>query len=302
MYASLLVPLDGSAFAEQALPFALSIARRAGAVLNVAQVHVPFALMFADSMSSGSYDVEARVIAQERDYLDGIVNRLKSQSQGQVVSDLLEGPDIAEKLNEHATATKADLVVMTTHGRGPLSRFWLGSVADGFVRIATIPVLLVRPQENSPDLASEPVLRHMLIPLDGSALAERILEPATALGKLLECDYTLLRAYGPEVNMNPLGEMVLNQLESMAQNYLDQTSQRLKALGLKVQARIAHAQHPASAIIDAAQKHPIDLIAMATHGRRGLPRLLLGSVADKVIRGASIPLLTHRAVGVGGIR
>ena len=86
--------------------------------------------------------------------------------------------------------------MMTTHGHGPLSRFWLGSVADEMVRRATTPILLVRPHEKAIDLAAEPVLRHILIPLDGSALAEQVLGPAAALGSLLQCDdYTLLRVY-----------------------------------------------------------------------------------------------------------
>ena len=86
---------------------------------------------------------------------------------------------------------------MTTHGRGPLTRFWLGSVADELVRRASVPLLLVRPHEGVPDLAQEPILQHLLIPLDGSELAEQVLEPAVALGTLMAADYSLLRIYGP---------------------------------------------------------------------------------------------------------
>ena len=139
MYRSLLVPLDGSAFAEHALPLALSIARRAGASVNVVQVHVPFTPLYADSMSPGTYEAEAKVLEQERAYLDGIAKRLASISSVPVTSALLEGEVVAETLNGHAAAAEADLIVMTTHGRGPLSRFWLGSVADEMVRRATTP-------------------------------------------------------------------------------------------------------------------------------------------------------------------
>ena len=133
----------------------------------------------------------------QREYLDTTVKRLAVLHSVPVTSALLESPAIAETLNAHAATTGADLIVMTTHGRGPLSRFWLGSVADELVRRATIPILLVRPQEKAPDLSSEPILRHILIPLDGSALAEQALEPALALGKLMEADYTLVRIYFP---------------------------------------------------------------------------------------------------------
>jgi nucleotide-binding universal stress UspA family protein len=302
MYRSVLVPLDGSAFAEHALPLALAIARRAGAALNVVQVHVPFALMYADSLSPGSYEAEARVLEQERAYLDGIVKRLASLAPVAVTSALLEGPVVAEMLSGHATVTKADLVVMTTHGRGPLSRLWLGSVADEMVRRATTPVLLVRPHEKGVDLAAEPGLRHVLIPLDGSELAEQILAPARALGGLTEAEFTLLRVYGPAIDVAPLTDAVreevegaVEQLRVRAEDYLHRVAERFSGQGCKVQTQAVIGQHPASAILDAAQGLAVSLIALETHGRRGLPRLLLGSVADKVIRGASTPVLVHRS-------
>src|SRR5579862_8520664 len=119
MYRTLLVPLDGSAFGEQALPVALSIACRSDATLNVVQVHVP-ATRCGDSMSPLAQD--QKISEQERAYLDTTVQLLASFSSVPVTSTLLEGPVVAETLNGHAVYTKADLIVMTTHGRGPLSR------------------------------------------------------------------------------------------------------------------------------------------------------------------------------------
>lgn len=302
MYRSLLVPLDGSAFAEHALPLALGLARRAGAALNLVSVHVPFALMYADSMSPGSYEVEAKVMAYERAYLDGIVKRLTGVSSAPVTSALLEGPGIAEMLSGHAAATKADLVVMTTHGHGPLSHLWLGSVADEMVRRVTTPIVLVRPQERAVDLAWEPDLRHFLIPLDSSTLAEQVLETATALGRLMQADFTLLRVYGPAIDVTPLtnavqeaSEASAEQLQHRAQDYLLRVAKRLQEQGCIVQTRVFSSQHPANAILDVAQSLGVSLIALETHGRHGIPRLLLGSVADKVIRGALTPVLVHRS-------
>jgi nucleotide-binding universal stress UspA family protein len=166
MYRSLLVPLDGSAFAEHALPFALSIARRAGASINLVKVHIPFTKAYADSPSLFSDQVEDKVIAQERAYLDEMTKRIAGASALPVASALLESEVPSETLNRHAATSRADLIVMTTHGHGPFSRFWLGSVADEMVRRATTPILLVRPHQKAIDLASEPVLRHILIPLD----------------------------------------------------------------------------------------------------------------------------------------
>ncbi len=309
MYRSLMVPLDGSVFAEHALPLALSIARRASATVHVVQVHQPCTPMYADSIAPGTYEAEAKVMEYERAYLDEIVKRLTNISSVPVTSALVEGPVIAEMLSGQAAATKADLVVMTTHGRGPLSRFWLGSVADEMVRRATTSILLVRPQETAADFTTEPVLHHVLIPLDGSALAERVLENAVALGGLMHADYTLLRIYGPQIDtgLHPRSyaavagaEPPVERLRAEAQDYLHSVADRLKGRGFAVQPHVALGQHAASAILDAAQRLGVDLLALETHGRRGLARLLMGSVADKVIRGASMPVLVHRTAGSPG--
>ena len=301
MYRSLLVPLDGSPFAEQALPMALSLARRAGASVHVVLVHVPFTAVYADSIAPGTCEAEASALEQQRVYLGGIVKRLAGLSSAPVTSALLEGQVVAETLNAHATATGADLLVMTTHGRGPLSRFWLGSVADELVRRATTPILLVRPQEKAPDLDAEPVMRHILVPLDGSDLAEKVLEAAVGLGGLLEADYRLVRIYGPLIDTAldasaGGSQLPVEQLRAEAEGYLHRVAGRLQQQGHAVQTEAVLGQHPATAILEAAQAAAVDLIALETHGRRGLRRLLMGSVADKVIRGASVPVLVHRSV------
>jgi nucleotide-binding universal stress UspA family protein len=303
MYRSLLVPLDGSAFAEHALPLALAIARRSGASVKLVRAHALLSLMYADGMSPFSFEAEAKMMEEERAYLDEVAKRLAAVSPLAVTSTFLEGSVIAETLQGHAATSGVDLVVMTTHGRGPLSRFWLGSVADEMLRRVTTPILLVRPQEKAVDLAAEPVLRHVLIPLDGSALAEQVLGPAAALGSPMQAEYTLLRVYGPEIDLvlpayaalGGFGPDTEQQLRLQAQEYVQQVAERLKGQGFKVQAQVVLGQHPASAILDTAQRLAVDLIALETHGRRGLPRLFLGSVADKVIRGASTPVLVHRS-------
>lgn len=302
MYRSLLVPLDGSMFGEHALPLALSIARRAHASLQVVHVHVPPAPMYVEGMAvlEDTSDGEAR--ERERAYLDEVIKRLAAVSTAPASAALLEGP-IADALHEHAVATGVDLVVLTTHGRGPLARFWLGSVADELVRRLPMPLLLVRPQEEAPDPAKEQVLQHVLIPLDGTALAEQILEPAVALGTVMQADYTLLRVLNPLATAGhdpagyPISGLVpeaLKQVQTEAEAYLERTAKRLRAQSLRVRTRVVVGSHPAVAILDEASANPIDLIALETHGRRGLNRLLLGSVADKVLRGSPTPVLVHR--------
>jgi nucleotide-binding universal stress UspA family protein len=298
MFRSLLVPLDGSPFSEHALPFALGIATRAGAAVQLVHVHIP--VVYATGINVLDSGADERVKEQEWVYLDRMVSRWQASAPGvQLSSTLLEGfaPDV---LREQMSG-KADLVVMATHGSGPMSRFWLGSVADALVRTATVPLLLLRPNEQPPPVALAPPFRHVMIPLDGSELAEQALEPALQLGRLMEANYLLLRVVKLVVMLDPnLGwpamtgtnETLTRQAIDEAQAYLDRIAVRLGGHGLKVRTRTVLHTHPAEAILQEAQG--ADVIALATHGRGGLRRLLLGSVADKVLRGGTTPMLVCR--------
>jgi nucleotide-binding universal stress UspA family protein len=298
MYQSILVPLDGSPFGEHALPLARSIARRTKATLQVVHVHEPK----SDRLQT-FYTLDPAVPGAERTYLQQAARRLAAQGEVAVDTVLLSGP-VTDALQTQAMLAKADLLVMATHGYGPLSRAWLGSVADRLVRSLPLPILLVRPRETAPDLTREPDLRHILIPLDGSALAEQVIQPAVALGGLMSADYTLLRVIPPVrlKGFDPTGsEMyeqdeppLLGQHRREADYYLGRVADGLLAQGLSVQTRVVVHPHAATAILEEAQGDAIDLLALATHGRGGLPRLLLGSVADKVLRGTSIPVLLYR--------
>ncbi len=303
MYRTILVPLDGSALAEHALPLALSIARRAGAALHLARVHVPAATLYRYSELAGSLDLDELVRKEERAYLDQVSGRVVQASGLRPCTTLLDGR-IADVLYEQGVSAGVDLVVMATHGRGPLSRLWLGSVADELVRRLPTPLLLVRPEETAPDLAHPPAVRHVLIPLDGSALAEDILEPAMELGRLMQADYTLLRVIEPAIvpdarlggnAVSGLDPALLEAIQAEARAYLERLAERLRSSSVQVQTRLVTNQWAAGAILAEAGAH-VHLVAMATHGRRGLARLLLGSVADKVLRGASVPVLLRRSV------
>jgi nucleotide-binding universal stress UspA family protein len=297
MYRSILVPLDGSSFGEHALPLALSLACRAGAQLHLAHVHQ------ASRLASDNAADEAQRAA-EGAYLDGLLRRLQASCDVPITTKLLDGP-IAQALRDYAVERQADLIVMTTHGRGALSRAWLGSIADALMRSVSMPVLLVRPHEQPADIAHEPAIRHILVPLDGSMLAEQILVHATELGRMTQAEYTLLQAtdpffvgYGPE--MSPIGaeEQFLVSLQAQAQEYLDGVAARLRAEGLQVQTTTM-IEFAATAILDYARDQAVDLIALETQGRGGLARWIVGGVADKVIRSASVPVLLHRPQGGG---
>jgi nucleotide-binding universal stress UspA family protein len=179
---------------------------------------------------------------------------------------------------------------MTTHGRGPVSRFFLGSVADELLRRSPVPLLLTRSHERAPALIPEPVLRNVLIPLDGSALAEQVLGPALDLARLMASRCTLLRVV--EAGPPPHGRT--EQAVAEAGAYLEHLAGWVREPALPVEARVVVAPHAAAAIIQEAQAQGSDLIALATHGRGGVRRMLLGSVADKVIRATTTPVLVYR--------
>ncbi len=308
MYRSILVPLDGSGFGEHALPLALSIARRAGAALRLVHVHAPF----WGGPESGAYPDDAldrHLKGRAKAYIDHAAYRVAQVSAVDVKAVLLEG-EVAPTLRGLVTSTGEDLVVMTTHGRGPLRRFWLGSVADALVRDLPVPLLLVRPAEAKAELSSELVLKHVLLPLDGTPLAEQMIEPAVALGSLTDADYTLLRVVRPGLPPTyPLEGVTLDQLAEAAAREVEERERRLREYveeylvgvaaglrvrGLRVQTRAVVDPQPAIAILREGAAPACDLIALATHARRGLSRFVLGSVADKVIRGAAVPVLVQR--------
>lgn len=291
MFHTILVPLDRSPLAEQALPLALELAWRAGATLDLVSVHGLYALEDPGAARlpfAPAEDAEFR--RHEQHYLDLTAERLAAKHCVVMRTAVVDGL-VVDGLLKRQHDKPADLIVMTTHGRGPVSRAFLGSVADELIRQAPVPLLLVRPHA----LASEPtapLVTHMLIPLDGSPLAEEVLPPALELANLLEARCTLLRVIessdAPSVHTS-CRPCAPQEAEAMA--YLESIARRARAGGLRVDTRVATARHVAQSIVEQSQKWPGHVIALATHGRGGLRRMLLGSVADKVIRASTVPVL-----------
>jgi len=299
MYRSLLVPLDRSQFSEHALPLARAIACQTGATLHLVHVHVITVPISVDAIPIFDEAMDAQDRAREQAYLDNLARRLSNDGAVRVTTAVLDDP-VAGALQTYAAAHDVGLVVMITHGRGAFSRFWLGSVADTLVHCASMPLLLLRPQETPPNLEQMPEIKHILVPLDGSALAEHILPPATALGALTNATFTLLHvialeAAGYETDW-PTARSEADALAALrddAQTCLDRVAERLGVQSLVVHTAVIGGQ-PAPAILEYAHDHGIDLIALATHGRSGAARILLGSIADKIVRGATTPVLLYR--------
>lgn len=298
MYASILVPLDGSAFGESALPAATAIARRSGARLHVVHVRGVTTVMSGLPGLATGWGPEAESAA--RSYLDGVADRTADDLGESVSFALLDGT-VPEGLRDYARAHGISLIVMSTHGRRGLSRAWLGSVAAGVIREAPAPVLLVRPRKGS--ARPGPLLRisQVLVPLDGSLLAEAIVAPAAELCKLVGATMTLAHVIEPVFRV---GEAILvpavdqdaqvhARMESEAREYLARVASRIRAPGLEVNERTLSGEAVRS-LLDLAREVGADLIALATHGRTGWQRLAFGSVADKIVRTSDIPMLVLR--------
>lgn len=304
MFRSIMLPLDGSAFGEHALALARSVAERTpdrDTRLHLVHVHAPYTFIYMDGMPVLDEPDREHTLSHEHAYLQVQADRLQAETKLPVTVNVVED-DILPGLLRYVQQHAIDLVVMTTHGRGPLERAWLGSTADGMLRQSHTPLLLLRPPEHAPQLDTAWNVQHIVVPLDGSALAEQVLAPATTLGQLFDARYTLLNV----IATVPLGSYTLG-VETVAFNtqtdqryrtdalsYLERTAQRLRAAGLVVATHVTSAHQPASGILEAAREAEAQLIALATHGRGGMQRLMLGSVADKVVRATHMPVLVYR--------
>jgi len=295
VYRQLLVPLDGSAFAESAIPLALALSAKTQADLQLVTVVEPIPAFAYEEWESAAKEWSEQ-------YLAAVAERIAPEAGGKVTTALHSG-HVVEKLLDVAHAIDADLVVMATHGRGALSRAWLGSAADGFMRRAEIPVLFVRPEEgDAPEPKPKEDFGTILVPLDGTELSESALAHATELGELFGCAYHLTRIVSYPIDIaSPylphtvqMNQTVLAEAKADAAQYLEDEADKMRARGLRVTTSVIVDAQAGQGILSEAEAVGANLVAMSTHGRKGVGRLVLGSAADKVLRGTHVPLLLYR--------
>ena len=302
-FASIMVPLDGSPLAERALPLGLDLAQRARARLRLVLVHQSPPPPIDKAAARLAVKVELAVRRAEREYLRATQQRLgETATKGRVRGVTLSG-SVADTLATYVSELGIDLVVMATHGRGGFERAWLGSVADRLVHTLEIPMLLVR-ADGEPAPGSAPV-GPVLVPLDGSPRAEEALGPAIALARLWDAEVQLVQVVRPVMLATdpalPLpstyDETGTSLGRSQAQDYLDDMAEEVRALGLRATANAVLGWSAVDTLLELAGHERVGIIAIATHGRGGLRRAALGSVADKLVRAASVPVLVTRPRG-----
>jgi len=288
---AIVVPLDGSELAEQALPLAGAIAtkRNAEVVLTTA---VTAGDRWVDDGFVRQWESEEQAAVES--YQRSIIERLQQQGvHAKAHSDWGQPQAVIESV---ADREGAGLIVMTTHGRSGVSRWTLGSIADKVLRTTNTPLILIRPTAEAP---VPEAVRQIVVALDGSDLAEAALPAAERFAQAMDASLLLVRAVVPPTMLYggqfvPGGLPVLDQLEAEAKQYLERTAERIRKSGLKVGVAVAVGA-ATDVILTASREIGADLIAMTTHGRSGLNRWILGSVADAVVRHGGVPVLVIRS-------
>jgi nucleotide-binding universal stress UspA family protein len=295
MFRNIMIPLDGSDFAETIVPMATDIAGKTGATLHLVVVHRGMDNERAGDMSAGfAREIDERTLALEKSYLAGIAARTRMNG-AVVMEQLLEGP-LVQMLQRYVKANGIDAVLMTTHGRGGFQRAWLGSVTDALVRSLPVPVLTFHSGEDSGREPSERRIEHVLAATDGSSIGDNAFRASLGLCSLLDAKCTLVRVIAPALPAYPT--FVGDTLPFGGATPVDETMFSMgayevmaRAAGVHLTTRVLVDALPANAILRAAGTACADLIVVGTHGRNPMARWLLGSVADKVIRGADIPVM-----------
>ena len=299
MFEKILVPLDGSSIAQGILPCVKTLARgfRSGIILfHTAEAPVEP----QGRQKKYAQETLDRIRSLAEEYLAGVAKELRRE-RFKVESKVGSG-GVASSITDFAEAEKVDLIAMSTHGRAGLARWMLGSAPDRVLRHAEQPVLLVRPTGETPVAQKGYPLRKVIVPLDGSRAAEAVLPYVQELAKTLKLEAVLLQVISAEttVQFAPIGpdtwsipSDVLQRIDVVASGYLAGVGTELQRQGISVRWDVLRGS-AAQRIVEFAKQTPGSLVAMTTHGRSGLRRWVLGSVADQVVRASGEPVLVIR--------
>jgi nucleotide-binding universal stress UspA family protein len=297
LYKKMLVPLDGSELAEIALNYAKNLA------LSLMGIEVFLLHVYSPD--------ECGLVPKHQAYIEraaGTIVRYseRAQSSARIVKaqgELAKG-NPAEEILRYADRNGINLILMATHGRSGINRWAMGSIAYKVLRASKVPVWLIRAGISEEIIEDKLPTRTILVPLDGSKLAEAVLPHIETLAKQYadgQVEIVLLRVcQPPDVSSDyppsmPLSweehvELEMAKCKLEAGPYLVEIGKRFREAGLKVRQEVPLGK-PAKAIIDYALSNRVSLIAMITHGRSGISRWAYGSITEEVMIGALTPVL-----------
>ena len=303
MYKTLMVPTDCSGFDREAIRVALRIAERSEAKVRLVRVLTSGAYFGAGDGKNG-VGTSVASIKHERDQALTELYALAAECRrvaGVDITVALESGPVADALEGYAKRNDVDLIVISSHGRGGVSRLTLGSVTDTLIRRTTIPVLVVKPTASYLNPQVRGAFKKIVVPLDGSPLAEQIIEPVMTLAVLEEAEVTLLNVLKRDESKQSELATSLPWWEkdvAAAKAYLARVADRLRVGRIGVVTDVIVGDDTAEEIAAYAGREGADLIAIATHGRGGLARVLRGSVADALSRSARSCILVFHPSAV----
>ena len=278
----ILVPLDGSEVSEAILGQVCRILHLKDAEVTLVEA-VPVPVQPSFEYSPMLADLKSGA----EKYIAGLKEQL--EREGVHANGVVKVGGAATTILEAAKDHKATLIAMATHGRTGLSRFVMGSVAEKVTRASETPVLLVRSFKD-PEVGADrtPVqeipFKKILVPVDGSEKSLAVIPYVRELARAMQASVIVLGVVEPTYDGkagegDPLVRIAVKDLA---------------AAGIPVDP-IVRLGDPASEILDATKRHGVDLLAMSTHGRNGPSRWVMGSVTEKVLRAAMVPMLVVRS-------
>ncbi len=307
MFTRILTPLDVSDLSRQIIPYVRSLA--AGLSLPITLLHAiePQGLSIPQSLNPSHYAAEMvnHRMRRARQYVDPIAAEFSEL--GLTVSQELPEGEPAATIVDQAATNPGTLIAMSSHGRSGLARWWMGSVTDKVLHLTDNPMLVIHPGAREPE-PSQAAFESAIVPVDGSELAEEILPHVVYLSSVMGIGLNLVRvnpsrddyyrsmSVGPsEVSrVTPTYEEYISVVDAEAEDYLSELVERLTGQGaVSVSSQLLHGP-PADTIAGLASSTPNNLVAMTTHGRSGVGRLVLGSVAERVVRQSGDPVLLVR--------
>lgn len=307
MYDKILVTLDGSSLAETILPYVAQLATSLKIPVSLLHAIDPEAVSALTAPDRGRYadQVEEDLKARSSSYLSRVAASFPEAVSGECHVHVGRPADV---IVEYATREEKALLAMATHGYSGAKRMWLGSVADKVLHVCANPMILIRAHEEAGEAgaAEEAVISSIVVPLDGSVLAEAVLPHVIHIAKALRVPVTLFRVYSLMPTMYSVAGYPSLELEGGARDrikeqmegYLSDKAEELRSRGVQNVEPIAVEGDAATEITDMAQKTKGNIVAMSTHGRSGVARWLMGSVTDKVVRQSGDAVLVVRSQSV----
>ncbi len=328
-----LVPLDGSELSEGVLPLVAHMARGLGARITLLSVidpgtveapireetkvsipSVPNYGVTPETLGIGRLNAEEEIHphadgSEGKPYISQVFERVRNSVRDWFIQEAerlniqdiattrVEFGKIEETIVRVAEREGFDLIAMSTHARTPLGRGVWGSVTDKVIRTSSVPVLAVKSSDDPAKRLEDVAISTVIVPLDGSKLAEQVLPQVEGLARSLSLKVLLVRAVDmgafvmPTNGYHYISTIPVDEvLGKEAEEYLEGVARRIRSSGLDIAWRVIWGS-AAKAIVELARETDADIVAMATHARSGLPRLIIGSVTEKVVRSSGDPVL-----------